>query len=86
MRPTGSIGMSLPEAFEYWPDPEQGIREAYRVIKANGIALMIGPWSQRILSFVGSRACGCSFRAKRNTGNGSKPLDFRTFERNTYVP
>jgi MPBQ/MSBQ methyltransferase len=30
-------------SIEYWPNPEQGIREAYRVIKPGGIALMIGP-------------------------------------------
>ena len=26
-----------------WPDPQQGIREAYRVVKAGGMALVIGP-------------------------------------------
>lgn len=30
-------------SIEYWPNPEQGIREAYRVIKPGGVALMIGP-------------------------------------------
>jgi MPBQ/MSBQ methyltransferase len=30
-------------SIEYWPDPEQGIREAYRVIKPDGLALVIGP-------------------------------------------
>jgi len=30
-------------SIEYWPDPQQGINEAYRVIKPGGIALMIGP-------------------------------------------
>lgn len=30
-------------SIEYWPNPDQGIREAYRVIKPGGIALMIGP-------------------------------------------
>ncbi len=30
-------------SIEYWPNPEQGIREAYRVIKPGGIALLIGP-------------------------------------------
>jgi MPBQ/MSBQ methyltransferase len=32
---TGSI--------EYWPNPQQGLMEAYRVIKPGGIALMVGP-------------------------------------------
>ena len=30
-------------SIEYWPDPQKGISEAYRVIKPQGIALMIGP-------------------------------------------
>ena len=30
-------------SIEYWPDPQQGIAESYRVIKPGGIALMIGP-------------------------------------------
>ncbi|MCB0593973.1 MAG: methyltransferase domain-containing protein [Lewinellaceae bacterium] len=30
-------------SIEYWPNPQQGINEAYRVIKPGGIALMIGP-------------------------------------------
>ena len=30
-------------SIEYWPDPQQGIMEAYRVIKQGGQALMIGP-------------------------------------------
>ncbi len=32
---TGSI--------EYWPNPQQGLMEAYRVVKPGGIALMVGP-------------------------------------------
>lgn len=30
-------------SIEYWPDPQQGIAESYRVIKPGGTALMIGP-------------------------------------------
>ncbi len=30
-------------SIEYWPDPQLGINEAYRVIKPGGWALMIGP-------------------------------------------
>ncbi|CAH1000488.1 2-methoxy-6-polyprenyl-1,4-benzoquinol methylase, mitochondrial [Neolewinella maritima] len=30
-------------SIEYWPDPQRGLNEAYRVIKEGGQALMIGP-------------------------------------------
>ncbi len=30
-------------SIEYWPDPQTAIREAFRVLKPGGIALMIGP-------------------------------------------
>ncbi len=30
-------------SIEYWPDPQRGLDEAYRVIKEGGQALMIGP-------------------------------------------
>jgi len=30
-------------SIEYWPEPQRGICEAYRVIKTGGIACMIGP-------------------------------------------
>lgn len=30
-------------SIEYWPEPERGIAEAYRVLKPGGVALMIGP-------------------------------------------
>nr|CAB3490521.1 unnamed protein product [Digitaria exilis] len=28
---------------EYWPDPQRGIKEAYRVLKTHGVACVIGP-------------------------------------------
>lgn len=30
-------------SIEYWPEPQRGITEAYRVIKPGGLACMIGP-------------------------------------------
>lgn len=30
-------------SIEYWPEPQRGITEAYRVLKPKGVALMIGP-------------------------------------------
>ena len=30
-------------SIEYWPDPQRGIAEAYRVTRAGGTALVIGP-------------------------------------------
>lgn len=30
-------------SIEYWPNPQKGITEAYRVIKAGGVATLIGP-------------------------------------------
>jgi MPBQ/MSBQ methyltransferase len=30
-------------SIEYWPNPQKGITEAYRVIKPGGIAVLIGP-------------------------------------------
>jgi MPBQ/MSBQ methyltransferase len=42
-------------SIEYWPDPQRGIVEAYRVLKAGGIACIIGPvrptyWFSRFLA------------------------------------
>lgn len=34
-------------SIEYWPDPQKGICESYRVIKPGGIVLMIGPLRPR---------------------------------------
>jgi len=30
-------------SIEYWPDPQRGIKEAYRVLKEGGKACLIGP-------------------------------------------
>ncbi len=30
-------------SIEYWPDPQRGVTESYRIIKPGGIALLIGP-------------------------------------------
>lgn len=30
-------------SIEYWPDPQRGIKEAYRVLKLGGLACVIGP-------------------------------------------
>lgn len=44
-------------SIEYWPNPQQGINESYRVIKPGGRALMIGPlepqgWFTRLMATI----------------------------------
>eukprot|EP00249_Psilotum_nudum_P008203 c21114_g1_i1 orf=261-1397(+) len=44
-------------SIEYWPDPQRGIREAYRVLKKGGRACLIGPvyptfWLSRFFADV----------------------------------
>jgi MPBQ/MSBQ methyltransferase len=34
-------------SIEYWPEPNRGVAEAYRVIKPGGVALIIGPLRPR---------------------------------------
>ena len=44
-------------SIEYWPDPQRGIKEAYRVLKLGGKACLIGPvyptfWLSRFFADV----------------------------------
>lgn len=44
-------------SIEYWPDPQRGIKEAYRVLKIGGKACIIGPvyptfWLSRFFADV----------------------------------
>ncbi|PNH02392.1 inner envelope membrane protein, chloroplastic [Tetrabaena socialis] len=44
-------------SIEYWPEPQRGIKESYRVIKEGGLACMIGPvyptfWLSRFFADV----------------------------------
>ena len=44
-------------SIEYWPEPQRGIAEAYRVLKPGGIAVMIGPlepanWLGRLIANI----------------------------------
>lgn len=44
-------------SIEYWPDPQRGIKEAYRVLKIGGKACLIGPvyptfWLSRFFADV----------------------------------
>lgn len=49
--------MSVFSSIEYWPDPQRGIKEAYRVLKIGGKACLIGPvyptfWLSRFFADV----------------------------------
>ncbi|KAG6537876.1 2-methyl-6-phytyl-1,4-hydroquinone methyltransferase 2, chloroplastic-like [Zingiber officinale] len=56
--PTDSVDRYVSAgSIEYWPDPQRGIMEAYRVLKAGGIACIIGPvyptfWLSRFFANV----------------------------------
>ena len=44
-------------SIEYWPEPQRGICEAYRVLKPDGVACLIGPvhptfWLSRFFADV----------------------------------
>lgn len=44
-------------SIEYWPEPQRGICEAYRVVKKGGVACIIGPvyptfWLSRFFADV----------------------------------
>ena len=44
-------------SIEYWPEPQRGIKEAYRVTKEGGLACLIGPvhptfWLSRFFADV----------------------------------
>ncbi|KAG6480896.1 2-methyl-6-phytyl-1,4-hydroquinone methyltransferase 2, chloroplastic-like [Zingiber officinale] len=42
--PTDSVDRYVSAgSIEYWPDPQRGIKEAYRVLKPEGLACIIGP-------------------------------------------
>ncbi|URD88009.1 37 kDa inner envelope membrane protein [Musa troglodytarum] len=42
--PTDSVDRYISAgSIEYWPDPQRGIKEAYRVLKLGGLACIIGP-------------------------------------------
>jgi MPBQ/MSBQ methyltransferase len=34
-------------SIEYWPDPQRGVAEAYRVLRAGGVGVVIGPVAPR---------------------------------------
>ena len=53
----GGTGFTTLGSIEYWPDPQRGIREAYRVLKLGGKACVIGPvyptfWLSRFFADV----------------------------------
>ena len=44
-------------SIEYWPEPQRGIKEAYRVVREGGLACLIGPvhptfWLSRFFADV----------------------------------
>ena len=42
--PTDSVDRYVSAgSIEYWPDPQRGVAEAYRVLRPGGLALLVGP-------------------------------------------
>ena len=54
-------------SIEYWPDPQRGIAEAYRVTRAGGTALIIGPVRPPTASRGSWPRPGCCSRPSRTT-------------------
>ena len=52
-------------SIEYWPDPQRGIAEAYRVLRPGGIAMLVGPVLPGAPARrAGSRTRGCCSRPR----------------------
>ncbi|CAI9771300.1 unnamed protein product [Fraxinus pennsylvanica] len=67
-------------SIEYWPDPQRGIKEAYRVLKLGGKACLIGPvyptfWLSRFFADM-----WMLFQRKKSILNGFKRLALQMCE------
>jgi len=65
--------LSSLRSIEYWPDPQRGICESYRVLKPGGVRASSGPCTRPSGSRAGSRTSGCSSPLRRSTSSGSQP-------------
>ena len=71
-RTTRSTATCRPGSIEYWPDPQRGIAEAYRVLRAGGTATLIGPVEPANRARCGgSPSRGCCSRPRPTTAPGS---------------